>query len=72
MDHVWTPQKKKKWSNSDSMLVSKDHPCCWLQTMEPEPLYSARPSFFFFTASTPRMHRVIVLPQECRPDAAVY
>ena len=42
MDHVWTPKKKK--SNSDSMLVSKDHP----QTMEPEPLYSARCLFFFY------------------------
>ena len=62
MDHVWTP---KKYSNIDSMLLSKDHPK-YNGTLAP---IFCQTFHFLVIASTPRMHRVIVLPQECRPDA---
>ena len=57
--------KKKKYSNIDSMLLSKDHP---KNDGTLAPIF-CQMFHFFVIASTPRMHRVIVLPQECRPDA---
>ena len=68
MDHVSTPQKK--YSNIDNLLVTKDLPK--INGIR-APIFGQMSlffSFFFylFFANTPRVHRVIVHSQECRPD----
>ena len=60
MDDVWTTKKKKRWQYAS---IEGSPPKQWKLSS------SILPNVIFFIASTPRVHRVIVLPQECRPDA---
>ena len=58
--------QRKKNSNIDSMLVSKHH---HKNNGSGAPIFCQMSHFYFCPiASTPRVHRVIVHSQECRPD----
>ena len=67
LDQVSTRNQQNNYYHVVDVLVAKyQPPKQWNLS-----LYSARPPFFLWLVpSTPRVHRVIVHSQECRPDAA--
>ena len=67
LDQVSTRNQQNKYYNVADVLVAKYHPPKQWKLS----LYASRPPFFLWLVpSTPRVHRVIVHSQECRPDSA--